>query len=72
MSMEEYVCKSGKLARSRVEGDIVGYLASDGAIIRYNKTTNDWVKAYNTGVASMYKPWRGADYFHDTKSDDGG
>ena len=72
MSMKEYVKKSGELARSKVEGDIDGYKASDGAIVRYNKKTNDWVKAYSLGVASMYKPSRGMDYFNDTKKNDGG
>jgi len=72
MSMQEYVQKSGMLARSGVGGNIDGYKASDGAIVRYNSTTGDWVKAYNTGVASMYRPKRGADYFNDTKKTDGG
>lgn len=72
MPMSEYVKKSGELARSRVGGDIDGYKASDGAIIRYNNATNDWVKAYNTGVASMYKPSRGIEYFNDNKKEDGG
>ena len=72
MTMEEYVKKSGELARSAVGGDIEGYMASDGAIVRYNRVTNDWVKAYDTGVASMYKPGRKNTYFNDTKLTDGG
>ncbi|MCL2571878.1 MAG: hypothetical protein FWE11_05700 [Defluviitaleaceae bacterium] len=72
MSMEEYVRKSGELARSEVGGDVDGYKASDGGIIRYNRITGDWVKAYTTGVASMYKPKRGIDYFNDTRIEDGG
>jgi len=72
VSMEEYVRMSGELARLAVGGDILGYKAKDGAIVRYNTATNDWVKAYESGVASMYKPKRGLDYFTDTKNSDGG
>ena len=70
--MSEYVRKSGELARSKVGGDIIGYKASDGAVVRYNIATNDWVKAYDTGVASMYKPERGMAYYDDAKQIDGG
>jgi hypothetical protein len=72
MAMVDYVEKSGELARSRVDGDIVGYRGKDGCIVRYNKDTNDWVKAYTTGVASMYKPLRGENYYNDRMKDDGG
>lgn len=70
MTMSEYVQKSGKLARSEVGGDVLGYKSHDGAIVRYNRTTNDWVKAYPAGVASMYKPTRGETYYYDVKRDD--
>ena len=35
MSLEEYVQKSAELARSSVGGDIDGYKAEDGSIVRY-------------------------------------
>jgi len=70
MSMEQYVEKSGKLARSAVGGDILGYKADDGAIVRYDRAANDWVRAYSTGVASMYKPKGGKAYYIKTKERD--
>jgi pyocin large subunit-like protein len=72
MSMEEYVEKAGTLARSEVGGDIVGYKAQDGAIVRYNKATNDYAKAFETGVATMYRPDDGEDYFNRAMRREGG
>ena len=72
MSMDEYVAKSAELARSPVGGDIDGYRASNGSIVRYNKATNDWVRAHWSGVATMFKPNRGARYFNENKVTDGG
>ena len=72
MTMEEYVQKSGELARSKVGGDILGYRASNGSIIRYNKASNDWVRAYDTGVSTMFKPLRGMDYYNDKMQEHGG
>jgi hypothetical protein len=72
MPMIDYVKKASRLARSAVGGDIQGYGGADNCIVRYNKTTNDWVKAYATGVASMFKPKRGADYYTENMAEDGG
>lgn len=72
MAVEEYVRKSAELARSKVEGNIDGYRAKDGGIIRYNKATNDWVKAYDTGVATMFKPNDGMVYYNRQMNGDGG
>ena len=72
MSMEEYVRKAGELVRSEVGGDIDGYLAGDGAVVRYNKVTHDWAKAYVTGVATMFIPRDEVDYFNRQKILDGG
>jgi 8-oxo-dGTP pyrophosphatase MutT (NUDIX family) len=72
MSMKEYVEKSAELAHSPVGGDIVGYKGSDGCIVRYNRATNDWVKAYETGVATMFKPARGEAYYNEKMIENGG
>ena len=63
MSMAEYVQKASELARSAVGGDIVGFKESNGAIVRYNKATGDFVKGYSTGVATMFKPSSGINYY---------
>jgi len=63
LSMAEYVQKASELVRSAVGGDIVGFKESDGAIVRYNKATGDFVKGYSTGVATMFKPSSGIKYF---------
>jgi len=63
MSMPEYVQKASELVRSAVGGDILGFKESDGAIVRYNKATRDFVKGYSTGVATMFKPSSGIEYF---------
>ena len=68
----EYVKKASELARSQIGDDIDGYKANDNAIIRYNKITKDFVKSYDTGVATMFKPDGGADYFQRQKIKDGG
>ena len=35
-----------------------------GSIVRYDTATNDWIRAYITsGVATMFKPAEGAEYF---------
>ena len=68
MSMTEYVKKASELARSPIGGDIDGYKATDGAVVRYNKSTNDFVKGYSTGVATMFKPSSGEDYFKRKRS----
>ena len=72
MPMNEYVRKSSELARQKVGGDIDGYKCSDGAIVRYNKNTHDWVKAYETGVATMFIPRDKTNYYNRQKSIDGG
>ena len=72
LSMEAYVQKAGELARSKVEGDIIGYKTTDGAIVRYNKVIHDWVKAFYTGVATMFIPHDKVNYYNRQKIIDGG
>ena len=71
MSIDEYVKKSSELVRSKIGGDIDGYKASDGAIVRYNKATNNFAKGYATDVAAMFKPTDGEEYFRRQMFEDG-
>jgi hypothetical protein len=72
MAMVDYVNRASELARSPVGGDIVGYKCSDGSIVRYNIAEGDFVKARDNGVATMFKPIRGNDYYNDQVIKDGG
>ena len=72
MPMEAYVEKGAKLARRPVGGDVEGYRGEDGCIVRFNKKTGEWVKAFENGVVSYMKPSRGRKYYLDCMTDDGG
>jgi pyocin large subunit-like protein len=72
MLMADYVSQAGDLARSAIGGDIDGYKAADGGIVRYNKLTNDYAKGFINGVATMYKPKDGIDYFTRAMQREGG
>lgn len=72
MSMTDYVKAGAELAQMPVGGDIEGYRGQDGCIVRFNNATGEWVKAYNTGVASYMIPKRGRQYYLDWMSLDGG
>ena len=67
MTMEEYVQKSSELVRSAVDGDILGFQAKDGGIVRYNQSTGDFAKGYSTGVATMFVPKNGIAYFENER-----
>jgi pyocin large subunit-like protein len=72
MPMDEYVRKASALVRSPIGGDVDGYKRPSGDIVRYNKATNDYVVGHAKGVATMYKPSRGMDYFVDRMRKEGG
>jgi len=72
LTKEQYAERSLALARSEIGGDIIGYRAEDGAVVRYDKSENDWVKAYGTGPATLFKPVRGEDYYNENMIEDGG
>ncbi len=69
---EQYAERARALVRSPVGSNIDGYKAVNGAIVRYDKVTNDFVKAFNTGVATMYKPEDGEAYFSRRMLKEGG
>ena len=55
-----------------VNENVLGYKATDGSIVRYDKIANDFVKGFNTGVASMFKPSGGEEYYKRQLIRDGG
>ena len=69
---EQYFERATKLSRSAVEENILGYKSEDGAIVRYDRLSNDFVKSGNSGIRTMFKPKRGEAYFYDRMREDGG
>jgi len=69
---EQYFNRATELARSAVGGDILGYKAPDGSIVRYDRQTNDFVKSGDSGIRTMFKPKRGESYFTSQFIRDGG
>ncbi|MCI1959691.1 MAG: minor capsid protein [Clostridia bacterium] len=57
MTPKEYNDYALNLIQQAVSDDIYGYKTSEGTIVRYRKSTNDFVKGYpDTGIATMFKP----------------
>ena len=68
LNKEQYAQRAIELARSPIGNGIEGYKSTKGkfagSIVRYDTSTNDWVRAYTTsGVATMFKPKDGTEYF---------
>ena len=72
MSINEYVKNGSELARQPVGGSIEGYRGEDGCVVRFNNSTGEWVKAYDTGVASYMKPTLGRVYYEKWLKNDKG
>ena len=53
---EDYSKRAVELIRMATDENISGYRAQNGAIVRYDRRTNDYVKGYRTGVATLFKP----------------
>ena len=69
----QYAERALSLARSVTSDNILGYRAEDDSIVRYDKITNDWTRAFhNTGVATLFKPTRGEAYYNENMIEDGG
>ena len=63
-TIEQYVARAVQLAEMPVGGDILGHIDKDGIIIRYDRKTNDFVKASITkGIRTMFKPIDGESYY---------
>jgi hypothetical protein len=52
---EQYAERALDLVRMPTSDNILGYKSANGAIVRYCKITNDFVKGFDTGVATMFK-----------------
>jgi phage-related protein (TIGR01555 family) len=74
LSKAGYAKRAKELVRSETgaKTGIEGYRASDGAIIRYDTMSNDFVKGYSDGIATMFKPKRGYAYFEEQMKIDEG
>ena len=71
LTMEQYVATAVKLAESPVGGDILGHIDKDGVVIRYNRKTNDFVKAdIKKGIRTMFKPKIGINYYKGQREED--
>lgn len=67
-TIEQYVARAVQLAEMPVGGDILGHGDKDGIIIRYDRKTNDFVKASVTkGIRTMFKPVDGESYYKDMR-----
>jgi pyocin large subunit-like protein len=70
LTQAQYVDKAADLATQAAGGDIIGFSTDDGCVVRYDRSTKDFVKAYpgsNGYVKTFYKPKGGDAYFHDEK-----
>ena len=69
---EQYARRALELARSPVSDHVLGYKAANGDIVRFDESTNDFVKAAKNGIKTMFKPDKGARYFERQMLKDGG
>lgn len=61
---EKYNEEALKLVQSSTSDDILGYKTKELSVVRYRRSTNDFVKGYpKTGIATMFKPKDGEEYF---------
>lgn len=73
LTQEQYARRALELVQSPADGkNILGYANKDGAVVRYDTRTNDFVKGYpQTGIATMFKPSRGRTYFDEKMKSEG-
>lgn len=57
MTDEEYNEYALKLIQQPTSENVLGYKTANGAVVRYKKETNDFVKGYpETGISTLFKP----------------
>ena len=68
---EQYSARALELVQSAADGEnILGYKNSVGQVARYDTNTNDFVIGRpSEGIATMFKPKRGKQYFTDLKTE---
>ncbi|MCL2197544.1 MAG: hypothetical protein FWB80_01340 [Defluviitaleaceae bacterium] len=69
---EQYAKRAHVLVTSKVSDNILGYRASNGNIVRFDESTNDFVKGAKNGIKTMFKPEEGTLYFERQLLRDGG
>ncbi|MCL2388400.1 MAG: hypothetical protein FWC89_12775 [Defluviitaleaceae bacterium] len=69
---EQYAQRAHDLARSAVNDHILGYRAANGDIVRFDESTNDFVKCTRNGIRTMFQPDEGTRYFERQMLRDGG
>lgn len=69
---EQYAQRALELARSPVSDHVLGYRAANGDIVRFDESTNDFVKSSKTGIKTMFKPNGRTRYFERQMLKDGG
>lgn len=70
---EEYAKRALQLIQSQTSDTILGYKTSAGEIVRYDKTTNDFVKGHpDGGIKTMFKPEDEERYFIRRKQKENG
>ena len=67
---QQYEQRAEELVRSEVGGDILGFKAKNGSIVRYDMKTNDYAIGYVTGIGSMFKLDRGLLQYYERKKRD--
>jgi len=61
---EQYAQEALSLIQSGTDGTVLGYKNELGQIVRYDFSNNNFVKGHpKIGIATMYKPKEGIDYF---------
>lgn len=72
LSESGYAKRAKDLSQMQVGEKIVGYQATrgpfKGSIVRYDRESKDWVRAYHTGPATLFKPKDKDGYFERIKS----
>ena len=69
---EQYAQRAHDLVRSAVGDNVLGYKVANGNIVRFDESTNDFVKGGNSGIRTMFKPDEGTQYFERQMLRDGG
>jgi len=54
LTKEQYSQRAQDLLQSPTGDNVLGYKTLDGAVVRYDRTTRDFVKGYDTGIATMF------------------
>lgn len=70
---EQYAQRAHELVRSATNDTVLGYKIANGAVVRFDKNTGDFVKGFtDTGIATMFKLRGGEGRFSRIMSREGG